>query len=273
MKTLIVVPARYGSTRFPGKPLADIAGHSMLERVTARARAAANALGKASFVVATDDERITDHCDALNLPFVMTDPEIASGSDRALAAAMAFANDVDFVGNLQGDAPFTPVDYLTRVVEALREDESADVATPCVRLDWEHLDSLREAKKISPFSGTTCAITSDGYALWFSKNILPAIRKEKELRETSALSPVYRHVGLYGFRTSALRRYTTLPASHYEEIEGLEQLRLLENGMRIKCVKVGASPVSTSGIDTREDLERVHQLIKEHGDPDREYFK
>ena len=114
MKTLIVVPARYGSSRFPGKPLAAIAGRSMVERVAARARAAAKALNDADYVVATDDKRIADHCAKQGLKSVMTDPALESGSDRALAAAETLSEMPEIIVNLQGDAPFTPVDYITR---------------------------------------------------------------------------------------------------------------------------------------------------------------
>ena len=272
MHTLIVAPARYGSTRFPGKPLAEIAGRSMISRVAVRARAAADTLRDADYVVATDDARIADHCSAAGLKAVMTAPDLPSGSDRALAAADALGAAPDFIVNLQGDAPFTPVDYITRIVAAL-EATDADAATPCVRLDWAGLDALRAAKRDTPFSGTTCVFDERGRALWFSKNPIPAIRKEAELRAKEALSPVWRHVGLYGFRIEALRRFTTLPESPLEKIEGLEQLRLLENRMSIQCVPFEAAPISTAGAATETDLARVEALIAAKGDPDEGYFR
>ncbi|MEZ5892040.1 MAG: 3-deoxy-manno-octulosonate cytidylyltransferase [Parvularculaceae bacterium] len=271
MKTLIVVPARYGSSRFPGKPLAEIAGRSMISRVALRAGAAAKALGDAAYAVATDDARIADHCKALGLNVVITATGLASGSDRALAAARALGADPEFIVNLQGDAPFTPVDYITRIVAAL-ETTNADAATPVIRLDWAALGALREAKRATPFSGTTCVFDAQGKALWFSKTIIPAIRDEASLRKTSPLSPVWRHVGLYGFRRAALERFTKLPESPLEKIEGLEQLRLLENGMTVQCVAVDAPKISTAGIDTKEDLARVEALIATNGDPDAEFF-
>lgn len=272
MKTLIVVPARYGSSRFPGKPLAKIAGRAMIDRVAARAAAAAKELADADYAVATDDARIADHCAAAGLKAVMTDPALQSGSDRALAAANALESTPDVIVNLQGDAPFTPVDYIVRIVEALKAS-AADAATPVVRLSWSALDALRSAKRETPFSGTTCVFDARGRALWFSKAVIPAIRKEEALRQTDAFSPVWRHVGLYGFRTAALRRFTALAPSPLEVLEGLEQLRLLENGMSIQCVPVAAPAISTGGVDTPEDLARLEALIAKHGDPDADYFR
>ncbi len=266
VETLIVIPSRYGSTRFPGKPLADISGQTMLQRVAAQARAAAAIIPNAAFVVATDDGRIADHCAAIDAPCLMTDPAAPSGSDRALEAADIFAPDCEFIINLQGDAPFTPVHYLTKTAEALTQDK-AEAATPCIRLDWAGLDALRDAKHKSPTSGTTCVMDRDGNALWFSKTIIPAMRDEAALRKQSALSPVHRHVGLYGFTRNALKKFTETPASHYEKIEGLEQLRMLENGMSVRCVFVEAQKISTGGIDTPADLDRLNAMIEEHGDP------
>jgi 3-deoxy-manno-octulosonate cytidylyltransferase (CMP-KDO synthetase) len=135
------------------------------------------------------------------------------------------------------------------------------VATPVIQLDWTALDDLREAKKKTPHSGTTAILAEDGRAIWFSKNILPALRKEAALRKKGALSPVYRHVGLYGFTRAALRKFTALPISRYEALEGLEQLRALEAGLIMRCAVVPPPEISTSGVDTPEDLERLNRLI------------
>ncbi|MEO1251532.1 MAG: 3-deoxy-manno-octulosonate cytidylyltransferase [Pseudomonadota bacterium] len=266
VETLIVIPARYASTRFPGKPLADVAGMTMLARTGRQAGAAAARLENAAFVVATDDERIAKHCETINALSVMTDPDLPSGSDRALAAALKIAPDCRYIVNLQGDAPLTPVRHLTAIVRTLRE-RKADAATPCVRLSWDELDQFRRDKIETPHSGTTCLVGEDNHALWFSKSVLPAIRKESERRKTEDKSPVLRHIGLYGFRRDSLERFAALAPSRYEKIEGLEQLRMLENGMTIACVEVEASPLSSSGIDTPADLERLNALIAAHGEP------
>lgn len=256
MKPLIVIPARYASTRFPGKPLVEIGGIPMLQRTADVARQIGN------FVVATDDARIEDFCLAQNLPVVMTDPDLPSGSDRAKTAADLFDPSTDIIVNLQGDAPFTPPAYVQACLDALSGDPDADIATPVVQLSWAALDELRGAKQTTPFSGTCAIVGDDGRARWFSKNIVPAIRKEAAMREDSETSPVLQHVGLYAYRRAALARYVTLPPSPYETLEGLEQLRALENGMTITCARVYAHPMSQAGIDTPEDVARAEAKLK-----------
>lgn len=266
MKTLIVIPARIGSTRFPAKPLHQIAGHSLVSRVADVAARTAAAGSDIDYVIATDDVSIMDHAAAIGAPAVMTDPDLPSGTDRALAAAKAHASTPEFVLNLQGDAPFTPPAYLTALIEAAKSS-SADVVTPVVQLDWAALDTIREQKTREPFSGTSCIRRADGMAMWFSKTIIPAIRKEDKLREQGPLSPVFRHIGLYGFRMAALERFASLPVGHYEELEGLEQLRFLENGMSILTVAVEPGANAMWGIDTPEDARFAETLIAEQGDP------
>lgn len=269
MKTLIVIPARYGSTRFPGKPLKLIAGRSMIERTALSAQSACAAMNNATYVVATDDKRIETHCRDKNIPVIMTPSDLPTGSDRALFAAEHFGArenvTFDYILNLQGDAPFTPREHLLAVYEGLKT--GCDVATPFIHLSWAALDTLRAHKTDTPFSGTSVIVAPDGRALWFSKNILPAIRREADLRARTPLSPVKRHVGLYGYRHAALKRFTQIPVSHYEALEGLEQLRLLENGFNVRAVEVLPPQVSMPGIDTEQDLNLAERLIAEHGDP------
>lgn len=267
MQNLIVIPARYGSTRFPGKPLIEIAGRTMLDRVSNVAARAAAAVPGTEFVIATDDQRIADHAAALGHRAVMTATEIASGTDRALAVIEALGVEPEIVLNLQGDAPFTSVETVTILLEAAAGATHAGVTTPVRRLSWAALDALREHKKAEAFSGTTCVRAPDGRALWFSKNILPALRKEAKLRESGGMSPVLQHLGLYAYRVEALRRFAAAPPSFYEELEGLEQLRFLELGIPILAVDVPAPPVSNSGIDTPADVALAERLLAQHGDP------
>ena len=264
MRTLIVVPARYGSTRFPGKPLMEIGGKSMVRRVAEAAARAGEIMGDADFIVATDDERIRSHCAESGIPVVMTPEDVATGTDRALAAVDALGVSPEVVINLQGDAPFTPPEMVSEIGLAVLESGD-DAATPVVRLSWQALDDLREHKKTAPFSGTTCIVAPDGRAIWFSKNIIPALRREDKLRLTAGLSPVLRHIGLYAYSLEALKRFASLPESTYEVMEGLEQLRMLEAGMTIRVVEVPEPEVSISGVDTPEDLKLAERLLKEKG--------
>jgi len=265
MKTLIVIPARYASTRFPGKPLAMLAGKPMVAHTADIARQVAADISDVDYVVATDDQRIQVECDKFDIPVVMTDPGLPSGSDRALDAAKLSGKTYDVIINLQGDAPLTPPDHVKAVLSKLKTDPVADIATPVVRLSWEQLDRLRANKADTPFSGTTAILSEAGHAIWFSKNIIPAIRKEDERRGAGALSPVRQHVGLYAFRRQALEAFTKLPTSTYEDIEGLEQLRALEAGLKIACVEVAPSDTSQSGIDTPEDLARIEAELENLG--------
>ncbi len=264
MRSLIVVPARYGSTRFQGKPLKLIAGRSMVSRVAEVAKQAAALLDDADYVVATDDERIRDHCVDMGLKVVMTPVDVATGTDRALAAVDALGASPEVVINLQGDAPFTPAEMVAAVGRAAAEGDE-DVATPVVRLSWEALDEMRAHKLSEPFSGTCCIADPSGRALWFSKMVIPGMRKEGKLRETEAVSPVLRHIGLYAYRLDALKRFAVLPESHYEKLEGLEQLRMLENGMTIRVVEVDPPEVNIGGIDTEADLALAERILKEKG--------
>jgi 3-deoxy-manno-octulosonate cytidylyltransferase (CMP-KDO synthetase) len=263
MKTLIVIPARHGSTRFPGKPLHRIKGVSMLVRTARVALRAGEAVG-ARVIVATDDPRIRDHANSEGIEAVMTDSALPSGTDRALAAMHLIEPKADFIVNLQGDAPFTPPAHISALIANAGK---ADVVTPVVRLSWDGLDTLRARKQVTPFSGTCCIRGADGRALWFSKNILPAIRNEPKLRGEMERSPVLQHIGLYGYSRHALERIARLPLSHYEELEGLEQLRFLENGLSVYAVEVMPSVLPMSGVDTPEDADHAEAMLEKHGDP------
>lgn len=242
----------------------------MLERVVAVARVAAEQAGDCAVVVATDDARIAEHADSLGVAVAMTGAECDSGSSRACAAALVQDQRPERVINLQGDAPFVPPSVVTGLIETLRRqgpDGGADVSTPVYPLDWTRLEALRAHKKTAPFSGTTCIRGEDGRALWFSKSILPAIRDEAKLRAAGPLSPVWQHLGLYGYRMAALEWFATAPQSRYEKLEGLEQLRFLEAGRTIITLEVAPPSHAMSGIDTPEDLALAEDAIHRLGDP------
>jgi len=177
----------------------------------------------------------------------------------------AVSEEFDCIINLQGDAPFTPVSHILKAAQAL--ENGADVSTPYIQLSWHALEAFRDHKRTTPFSGTTLIVDNNGKAIWFSKNIIPAIRKEEPLKAQNTLSPICRHIGLYAYRREVLEKFVGWPESRFEKLEGLEQLRLLENGMSIQGVRVDPPKVASPGIDTPDDLALAERLIAEHGDP------
>lgn len=267
MKIAILIPARYNSSRLPGKPLVLIHKKTMLERVVTLSLKAAENFKDISVIVATDDDRIADHCKKININFCMTDPKLPSGSDRIAETLKILKIKPDFIINMQGDAPFTPPEFLEKIIQSFI-DSPCDVITPVTQLSWEELDKLREQKLITPLSGTTVVFNPENYeAYWFSKNIIPAIRDENKLRSQNTLSPVYRHIGLYGYSRKMLEKYITLPESYFEKLEGLEQLRILENNYKIRCVPVEYNnPLNMAGIDSPEDVARAEKLIQQYGE-------
>lgn len=170
MKTLIAIPARYGSTRFPGKPLAKIAGKEMLLRVWENAQKTAAKFEDCHAVVATDDERIADFCKSKNIACVMTSPDCPTGTDRVVEAAESFADRPEFVVNLQGDNPICPPWFVEAVIAEYYNNNAVETVTPVVNLSWEQLDKLRENKKATPFSGTTAVFDKNGDAFYFPKH-------------------------------------------------------------------------------------------------------
>lgn len=230
------------------------------------ARAAAKIAGQCDVVVATDDERIADHAREIGVDAAMTATDINSGSARAYAAAQQRGGGANIVINLQGDAPFIPPAIVANLVTTLRMSQ-ADVATPVYRLDWERMDRLRKHKTTAPFSGTTCIRAADGRALWFSKTILPALRDEASLRDAAPLSPVWQHLGLYGYRLAALEWFASAAPGYYEILEGLEQLRFLENDRAIVTVEVDPPSHAMAGIDTPADVALAEEAIARLGDP------
>ena len=277
MKSLIVIPARYGSKRFPGKPLAELAGKAILQRVWDIANAVCRSRKDCEAVVATEEPEapgcgsalIVDYCEKHNIPVEITPSSCRSGSDRVWAVAVNRAERPDVLLNLQGDNPLCPPHFLHALLDAFEAHRDTQVATAYTKLSWQALDALRESKKSSPFSGTTAIIGNDGNAKWFSKNIIPAIRGEEKLRSVQELSPVCRHIGLYAYKFAALAYFSQSPLGEYESMEQLEQLRFIENGIPVRMVNVdypAGFDAATSGVDSPEDLERAEKLISQYGE-------
>ncbi len=239
----------------------------MLARVVAVARAAVAGDPAIRILVATDDKRIAAHCAELQVACAMTPEDCASGTDRARAAVAQLLEPPDFVLNMQGDAPLTPPDFIRAMIDSFRA-APCDVVTPVTQLSWDELDRLRDVKRATPHSGTTVVFDpATGTAHWFSKTIMPAIRKEQALRAQGNPSPIWRHIGLYGYSRSMLEKFGGMPEGYYERLEGLEQLRVLEHGYVIRCVPVDyRGRANMSGVDSPEDIQRAEALIAKHGE-------
>jgi len=243
MKFIGIIPARYASTRFPGKPLAMLGGKTVIERVYHQV---VSVLGEAW--VATDDERIFQAVEAFGGRAVMTRTDHKSGTDRIEEAAQKIATDADVIINVQGDEPFIQKSQL-ETVKALFDDPQVQIGT--LGKPFESMEAVENPN--SP------KIVRDlnGYAMYFSRSVIPYIRG-KEHAEWLRSFPFLKHIGLYAYRREVLADITKLPQSPLELAESLEQLRWLQNGYRIK---VGLTDVETVGIDTPEDLQRAEAFL------------
>ena len=239
MKVLCVIPARYASTRLPGKPLKDIAGKPMVCRVYDRAVQA----GKVSdTVVATDDERILQAVTEHGGRAVMTRADHPTGTDRLAEVAEAFP-DIDLIVNVQGDEPLIEPGLIDELIAAFEEDADLQMATVKTLME-------DEAEIANP-NNVKVVTDKQGYALYFSRSVLPYPR--------NAGCPVYKHIGIYAYKRSFLLNYAKMESTPLERSESLEQLRALENGYRIKVVETKAKFV---GVDTAEDLAKVNEIYR-----------
>lgn len=254
----VVIPARAGSSRFPNKPLARLRGRSMVERVWRLARAVP---GVTRVVVASDDDAILAHARAFGADVAAVYAPCRNGSERTARAVAQLGDAAPIVVNLQGDAPLTPPHAVAAAIELLRRCPEAQLATPAVVLDEASYARYCRRKEAGRSSGTTVVCDARGRALYFSKNVLPRLRK----RPTGV--PLARqHVGLYAFRRGALETYLTLPPTPLEGQEQLEQLRWLEHGHALHVVDVPLHGRSLWSIDHPEDLEVAEELLAREGE-------
>lgn len=267
-KVLIIIPARYESKRLPGKPLLKINGVEMIKRVADIAAYICKINSDCRYVVATDDSRICDFCTQRNITVSMTSALCKSGTERCVEVVQNQAVKPDLIINLQGDNPLCPPWIIQDIIDAWKASK-ADVYTPYVALNWDEYERLIEIKKNTPASGTTVIIDKNSFALAFSKNIIPAIRKEDEAKKYLPNSPVLRHIGLYAYTCETLQNYLFLEESDAEKsyIEGLEQMRFLYNGLKIKMVRVDyRNRETTSGVDSEADIARVETILNKYGE-------
>lgn len=247
MKFIGVIPARYASTRFPGKPLAMLGDKSVIQRVYEQVSSVLD-----SAYVATDDERILQAVEAFGGKAVMTSPDHKSGTDRIEEAVRKIGGSFDVVINVQGDEPFIQRSQLEEIIRCF-DDAETQIATL-----GKPFDKAQGFAAVENPNSPKIVVDNRGYALYFSRSVIPFIRG-KETAEWMDHYPFLKHLGIYAYRTEVLHEITRLPQSSLELAESLEQLRWLQNGYRIK---VGLTDVETVGIDTPEDLERAEAFLK-----------
>lgn len=238
MKTAVIIPARMGSMRFPGKVLADLGGKPVIQHVWENAmRSKAD-----SVTVAADDPRVEQAVKAFGGRVVMTKPSHPSGSDRVWEAAQSI--DAELIVNVQGDEPFLPHEVIDDLIDAMHGPDAPAMGTvvlPCARADIAANPNLPKV-----------VLTTDDYALYFSRSMIPYLREGGEETE------VYRHWGIYAYRRETLAKFVSLPEGRLERCEKLEQLRALENGIRIKVIRTSFDSI---GIDTPDDLARAQEFL------------
>ena len=260
MKTAIIIPSRMNSTRFPKKSLVMLKGADGKKRsLVERCHIAAREVAVDEIYVATDHVDIANHVREFGGKALMSPKSCRNGTERC--AALLEQIDAELIINFQGDAPLIPVDFVTALIDHMRTNLDAEMATPVMPCDRTQLVALREDRKRGQVGGTTAAIGVDGRALYFSKEVLPT----SDALVDSNPSCVYLHIGLYAYRREVLAKYASWPEGDLEKIEGLEQLRFLENNSRIDCVKVDAKGRAFWEINNPDDVLRVENALKQRG--------
>ncbi len=240
IKLLGIIPARYASTRFPAKPLVDIAGKSMIQRVYEQVQKSKRV---SDTIVATDNQKIFDHVLSFGGKVCMTNESHVSGTDRCYEALTLQQTAYEYVINIQGDEPFIQPEQIDLLAELL--DGKTEIATLVKRIeDPEQLFNPNVVKAV---------VSVKGEAFYFSRATVPHIRNTTE-NEWLNKHTFYKHIGMYAYRTDVLKQLTTLPVSSLEKAESLEQLRWLENGF---CIKTAETQTETIGIDTPDDLDKA----------------
>ena len=248
IRSLGVIPARYGAQRFPGKPLAMIAAKTLVQRVYEQA-AKAKRLDKV--IVATEDTRILEAVEAFGGDAMLTSPDCATGTDRVAEVALAY--DCDLVVNIQGDEPLMRPEMIDQLVEAMQSDTKCVMGTLARKLESAaNLDNPNVVK---------VALAQNGNALYFSRSRIPFVRdaQSSDSTEWLKLAKFYKHLGIYAYRREFLLKFVQLPQSELEKTEKLEQLRALENGFAIKVL---ITPHDSIGVDRPEDVGLVEEILR-----------
>ncbi len=264
MSVAILIPARYASTRYPGKPLAELRGatgqsKSLIQRSW---EAACKVDGADSVHVVTDDDRIAAAAFGFGADVLMTSPDCANGTERCAEAVAGMARPPNIAVNLQGDAPLTPPVFVEALIKAMNADPDRPVATPVLRCDEYALKGFLADRAAGRVGGTTAVFDRAGRALYFSKEVIPYTGGTLI---NDGLCPVFHHVGVYAYRTAPLAQYPLLPTGPLERLEGLEQLRFMESGIDVHCVEVSAPGAKFWELNNPEDVPRIEAVLAEQG--------
>ena len=262
MPVLLVIPARYASDRFQGKPLAELRGaggevRSLIRRTWDAAQKVKSA---DRVVIATDDNRIKSAAERFGAEVIMTSTTCINGTERC-AEVLSQLDGFDIVVNLQGDAPLTPPWFIDDVIAAM-QDPKVSMATPVLRCDAAALNGFQEDRENGRVGGTTAVFDTSGKALYFSKEVLPYTGRRFEPHEDV---PVFHHVGVYAYRASALRKYPEWKEGKLEHWEGLEQLRFMENNVPVQCVEVDAKGRAFWELNNPVDIARIEKILNDQG--------
>ena len=263
MNTVILIPARYASTRYPGKPLVELKGASGAAKplIWRSVEAARRVRGVSGVFVVTDDERIAEACAPAKVGVIMTSSECRNGTERC-AEALSSLHEPDLVINFQGDALLTPPGFVEALIARMDEDRDSLVATPAMRLRSDEVRALQAEEAAGRVGGTTVVADAQGRALYFSKRLIPHLPGGALDGE---MSPVRLHVGVYAYRPEALDRYAATPVSELETLEGLEQLRFLVAGIPVAVVDVATPPFALRELNNPEDVAPIEQALAEAG--------
>ncbi|NPD17002.1 3-deoxy-manno-octulosonate cytidylyltransferase [Xinfangfangia sp. D13-10-4-6] len=268
MDTVIIIPARYASTRYPAKPLAMLKGaggisRSLLERsVIAGRRAVEEAGGGIGLYVATDDDRIAAEACRIGADVIMTSENARNGTERVAEAVKNAGLNPGIVVNLQGDAPLTPPHFVTALIAHMRATPGAGIATPILRCDEEAVRNFIADRAAGRVGATTVVKNTLGQALYFSKEVIPFTNGKGVV---AGEVPVFHHVGLYAYRPAALTAYGTWQPGPLETLEGLEQLRFLENGHPVDVVEVTAPGAKFWELNNPSDVPLIEAYLAQMG--------
>lgn len=264
MRTVILIPARFASSRYPGKPLVELKGARGAAKplIQRSVEAAQKVAGVEAIHVVTDDERIATCVRGFGASVIMTSPDCRNGTERCAEALAQLPDDVELVVNFQGDALLTPPGFVESLIARMADDRDALVATPALRLRPDEVRALQAEEAAGRVGGTSVVVDGQGHALYFSKRLIPHLPDRALDRP---ISPVQLHIGVYAYRREALQRYVAAPVCELETLEGLEQLRFLVEGVKMAVVEVETPPFALRELNNPEDVAPIEDALAEAG--------